>query len=238
MVDIDPIELQARGQSPADSNKRGQRLESARCPRRSFAKIGDTQYTVGTNADAHDNRRSQQHPDQVINGRSRSSLGMSGRCTTAGRSSRTSSARTAGASVLLGDIKISNASTVAVVNRVRKVRRDRARVGTPGLSINELFDQSKLVTTSITGALREGGIAARPHRAPCDPAVPRQVALDPDRPDLDSPVDPDIDRRPLLHGRHTQRLRRSRRHGAGSRHIGRRFDGDDSRTPTGCAAKA
>jgi multidrug efflux pump subunit AcrB len=52
---------------------------------------------------------------------------MWARCTTAGRCSRTWSAREA---------------------------------APPGLAINELFDQSKLVTTSITGVLREGGIAA------------------------------------------------------------------------------
>ena len=38
--------------------------------------------------------------------------------------------------------------------------RSRARLRRPGLSINELFDQSKLVTASIAGVIREGAIAA------------------------------------------------------------------------------
>ena len=38
--------------------------------------------------------------------------------------------------------------------------RSPARRRRPGLSINELFDQSKLVTASIAGVLREGAIAA------------------------------------------------------------------------------
>src|SRR5208283_759744 len=37
---------------------------------------------------------------------------------------------------------------------------DRAFVRAPGLSISELFDQSKLVTASITSVVREGAIAA------------------------------------------------------------------------------
>src|SRR5271168_3555770 len=63
-------------------------------------------------------------------------------------------------SVLLSVIKNGNASTVAVVDGVRKVLKIAREAAPPGLSINELFDQSKLVTTSITGVLREGGIAA------------------------------------------------------------------------------
>jgi multidrug efflux pump subunit AcrB len=85
---------------------------------------------------------------------------MSARCTTAGRCSRTSSARTAGRSVLLSVLKNGNASTVAVVNGVHKVLEIARASAPPGLSINELFDQSKLVTASIAGVLREGGIAA------------------------------------------------------------------------------
>ena len=63
-------------------------------------------------------------------------------------------------SVLLSVIKNGNASTVAVVNGVRKVLKIARAAAPPGLSINELFDQSKLVTASIAGVLREGGIAA------------------------------------------------------------------------------
>jgi multidrug efflux pump subunit AcrB len=63
-------------------------------------------------------------------------------------------------SVLLSVIKNGNASTVAVVNGVRKALEIARAAAPPGLNINELFDQSKLVTASIAGVLREGGIAA------------------------------------------------------------------------------
>src|SRR5258708_2507540 len=63
-------------------------------------------------------------------------------------------------SVLLSVLKNGNASTVAVVKGVRKVLTIARAAAPPGLSINELFDQSKLVTASIAGVLREGAIAA------------------------------------------------------------------------------
>src|SRR5712671_6407629 len=63
-------------------------------------------------------------------------------------------------SVLLSVLKNGNASTVAVVNGVRKVLETARAAAPPGLGINELFDQSKLVTASIAGVLHEGAIAA------------------------------------------------------------------------------
>jgi multidrug efflux pump subunit AcrB len=63
-------------------------------------------------------------------------------------------------SVLLGVLKNGKASTVAVVSGVRKVLEIARKAAAPGLSINELFEQSKLVTASIAGVLREGAIAA------------------------------------------------------------------------------
>jgi multidrug efflux pump subunit AcrB len=63
-------------------------------------------------------------------------------------------------SVLLSVLKNGNASTVAVVKGVRKVLEVARAAAPPGLSINELFDQSKLVTASIAGVVREGAIAA------------------------------------------------------------------------------
>jgi multidrug efflux pump subunit AcrB len=63
-------------------------------------------------------------------------------------------------SVLLSVLKNGNASTVAVVSGVRKALQVARAAAPAGLSINELFDQSKLVTASIAGVLREGAIAA------------------------------------------------------------------------------
>src|SRR5262249_57088149 len=63
-------------------------------------------------------------------------------------------------SVMLSVIKNGNASTLAVVNGVRKVL-ETARAAAPrGLAINELFDQAKLVSDSVASVVREGAIAA------------------------------------------------------------------------------
>src|SRR6202020_2412313 len=63
-------------------------------------------------------------------------------------------------SVLLSVIKNGNASTLAVVNGVKKALEATRAAAPAGLKINELFDQSVFVTNSVTGVLREGAIAA------------------------------------------------------------------------------
>src|SRR5262249_48087291 len=62
--------------------------------------------------------------------------------------------------VLLSVIKNGNASTLAVVNGVKQVLQAARAAAPTGLSINELFDQSTLVTASIASVVREGMIAA------------------------------------------------------------------------------
>ena len=62
--------------------------------------------------------------------------------------------------MLLSVIKNGGASTLAVIDGVRKVLAVARQAAPPGLSINELFDQSKLVTASIASVVREGAIAA------------------------------------------------------------------------------
>jgi multidrug efflux pump subunit AcrB len=63
-------------------------------------------------------------------------------------------------SVLLSVIKNGNASTLAVVNGVKKALIATRAAAPAGLKISELFDQSTFVTNSVTGVLREGAIAA------------------------------------------------------------------------------
>ncbi|HEX9881385.1 MAG TPA: efflux RND transporter permease subunit, partial [Hyphomicrobium sp.] len=53
-----------------------------------------------------------------------------------------------------------NASTVTVVQGVLAVLEVARKAAPPGLSINELFDQSKFVTSAIEEVVREGLIAA------------------------------------------------------------------------------
>ena len=175
VVDIDPLKLQARGLTPADIvnavNAQNLTLPSG------LAKIGNTQYTVRTNAMPTTIDELNDIPIKYINGQTVyvKDVGQ----VHDGWAVQQNIVRNDGRrSVLLSVIKNGNASTVAVVNGVRKVLQGARESAPPGLSINELFDQSKLVTASIAGVVREGGI--------------------------DSPVDPDVDCRPILHGPHAQ----------------------------------
>src|SRR5258705_1354258 len=63
-------------------------------------------------------------------------------------------------SVLLSVIKNGNASTLAVVNGVKKALEATHAAAPAGMKITELFDQSIFVTNSVTGVPREGAIAA------------------------------------------------------------------------------
>src|SRR5246500_276411 len=157
MVDIDPLKLQARGLTPADVvnavNAQNLTVPSG------LAKIGDRQYTVRTNAMPPSIADLNNIPVKYINGQTvfLQDVGQ----VHDGWAVQQNIVRNEGRrSVLLSVLKNGNASTVAVVNGVRKVLEIARKAAPPGLSINELFDQSKLVTASIAGVLREGAIAA------------------------------------------------------------------------------
>jgi multidrug efflux pump subunit AcrB len=157
MVDIDPLKLQARGLAPTDVvnavNAQNLTLPSG------LAKIGDTQYTVRTNAMPPSLAALNEIPVKYVNGQTvfLKDVGQ----VHDGWAVQQNVVRNDGRrSVLLTVLKNGNASTVAVVKGVRKVLEVARVAAPPGLSINELFDQSKLVTASIAGVLREGAIAA------------------------------------------------------------------------------
>src|SRR6516165_6135200 len=157
MVDIDPLKLQARGLTPTDVvnavNAQNLTLASG------LTKIGDTQYTVRTNAMPVTIADLNDIPIKYVNGQTvfLKDVGQ----VHDGWAVQQNIVRNEGhRSVLLSVLKNGNASTVAVVNGVRKVLEVARKAAPPGLSINELFDQSKLVTASINGVLHEGAIAA------------------------------------------------------------------------------
>jgi multidrug efflux pump subunit AcrB len=157
MVDIDPLKLQARGLTPLDVvnavNAQNLTLPSG------LAKIGDTQYTVRTNAMPASIADLNDIPIKYANGQTvfLKDVGQ----VHDGWAVQQNIVRNDGRrSVLLSVLKNGNASTVAVVNGVRKALDLARAAAPPGLGINELLDQSKLVTASIAGVLREGAIAA------------------------------------------------------------------------------
>ena len=157
MVDIDPLKLQANGLTPLDVvnavNAQNLTLPSG------LQKIGDTQYTVRTNAMPTAIADFNDIPIKYVNGRTvfiRDVGQVHDDWAVQQNMVRENGVR----AVLLSVIKNGDASTVAVVDGVRKALKIAREAAPPKLSINELFDQSKLVTASIAGVLREGGIAA------------------------------------------------------------------------------
>jgi multidrug efflux pump subunit AcrB len=157
MVDIDPLKLQAKELTPVDVvnavNAQNLTLPSG------LAKIGDPQYTVRTNAmplriDDLNNIPIKYAGGQTV------FLKDVGQVHDGWAVQQNLVHQDGRRSVLLSVLKNGNASTVAVVNGVRKVLEVARKAAPPGLNINELLDQSKLVTASIAGVLREGAIAA------------------------------------------------------------------------------
>jgi multidrug efflux pump subunit AcrB len=157
MVDIDSTKLAAKGLTPANVvnavNAQTLTLPSG------LAKIGDTQYTVRTNAMPTTIADLNNIPISYANGQTVfiRDIGQ----VHDGWAVQQNVVRENGRrSVLLSVIKNGGASTLAVVDGVRKVLTIARQAAPPGLSINELFDQSKLVTASIASVVREGAIAA------------------------------------------------------------------------------
>src|ERR1700739_1755992 len=157
MVDIDPVKLQARGLTPTDVvnavNAQNLTLPSG------LAKIGDTQYTVRTNAMPRTIDDLNNIPIRYTNGPT-VFLKDVGQVHDGWGVQQNIVHENGKRSVLLSVIKNGNASTLAVVNGVRKVLQVARAAAPPGLSISELFDQSKRVRASIASVLREGAIAA------------------------------------------------------------------------------
>jgi multidrug efflux pump subunit AcrB len=157
MVDIDPGKLLARGLTPLDIvnavNTQNLTLPSG------TAKIGDTQYTVRTNATPATIDDLNMMPVKFVNG---STIFLKDVAQVRdGSLVQQNIVREDGRrSVLLSVIKNGNASTLTVVSSVKRAL-EAARAAAPaGLKISELFDQSVFVTSSVRGVLREGAIAA------------------------------------------------------------------------------
>src|SRR6476646_1349999 len=157
MVDIDPLKLQARGLTPLDVvnavNAQNLTLPSG------LAKIGDTQFTVRTNAVPTKISDLNDIPVKYINGQTVfvKDVGQ----VHDGNAVQQNVVRTDGRrSVLLSIIKNGNASTLAVAKAVKQALVISRKAAPPGMQIKELFDQSVFVKASIVGLLREGAIAA------------------------------------------------------------------------------
>jgi multidrug efflux pump subunit AcrB len=157
MVDLDPAKLLAKGLTPLDVanavNAQNLTLPSG------TAKIGDTQYTVRTNAVPATIDDLNNIPVKFANGATVfiKDLGY----VRDGSAVQQNVVRADGRrSVLLSVIKNGNASTVDVVNGVKAALKVARASAPPGMEIKELFDQSVFVSASVDSVLREGAIAA------------------------------------------------------------------------------
>jgi multidrug efflux pump subunit AcrB len=157
MVDLDPLKLQAKGLTPLDVVN-AVNAQNLTVPSGS-AKIGDTQYTVRTNAVPTSIDDLNNIPIRFANGATIfvKDVGQ----VHDGNAVQQNVVRTDGRrSVLLSIIKNGNASTLAVVNGVKAALVTSRAAAPPGMVIKELFDQSVFVKASILGLLKEGAIAA------------------------------------------------------------------------------
>ena len=157
MVDIDPNKLLSRGLTPLDIvnavNTQNLTLPTG------TTKIGDTQYTVRTNATPASIKDLNMIPVKFVNGATIFLKDVAQ--VRDGSLVQQNIVREDGhRAVLLSMIKNGNASTLAVVNGVKKALSSIRASAPAGLKINELFDQSVFVTHSVDGVLREGAIAA------------------------------------------------------------------------------
>src|SRR5689334_21853742 len=157
MVDIDPAKLLAKGLTPLDVvnavNAQNLTLPSG------TAKIGDTQYTVRTNAVPATIDDLNNIPVKYANGATVlvKDLGYVRDGSLVQQNVVRSDGRR---SVLLSVIKNGNASTVDVVRQVKQALNVARASAPPGMEIKELFDQSVFVSASVDSLLREGAIAA------------------------------------------------------------------------------
>ena len=144
MVDIDPTKLQAKGLTPTDVVN-AVNAETLTLPSGS-GKIGDKQYTVLTNAMPTTIEALNNIPVKFVNGATVFVRDI-GQVRDASAVQQNIVRQNGERSVLLSVIKNGNASTLAVVKGVRKVLETARAAAPPGLAINELFDQAKLVST-------------------------------------------------------------------------------------------
>src|SRR5882724_4716561 len=157
MVDLDPAKLLAKGLTPLDVanavNTQNLTLPSG------TAKIGDTQYTVRTNAVPATIDDLNNIPVKYANGATVfiKDLGYVRDGSLVQQNVVRSDGRRP---VLLSVIKNGNASTVDVVRQVKEALKVARASAPPGMEIKELFDQSVFVSASVDSVLREGAIAA------------------------------------------------------------------------------
>ena len=157
MVDINPAAMQSKGLSPADVT-RAIANQNLIIPA-GTSKIGQFEYDVDLNSSPETVEAFNDFPVKVVNG-SPIYIRDIGHVRD-GFSPQTNIVRQDGRrAVLLTVMKSGNASTLSVVDGVRKLLPAVASTLPPELKIQPLADQSIFVRASINGVIREAVIAA------------------------------------------------------------------------------
>ncbi len=157
MVDINPAAMQAKGLSPADVT-RAIANQNLIIPA-GTSKIGQFEYDVDLNSSPETVEAFNDFPVKIVNG-SPIYIRDVGHVRD-GYSPQTNIVRQDGRrAVLLTVMKSGNASTLSVVDGVRKLLPAVAATLPPELKMQPLADQSIFVRASINGVIREAVIAA------------------------------------------------------------------------------
>jgi multidrug efflux pump subunit AcrB len=157
MVDLDPDKCYAWGISPQDvSNAIG--AQNLILPA-GTAKIGDQEYQVRLNSSPDTAVALNDMPIKTINGTTIYVRDVAN--VRDGYQVQTNVVHSGGKrSVLLSILKQGNASTLDVVNAVKKALPEAEKSLPPDIKIEQLFDQSVFVRASVEGVVKEAAIAA------------------------------------------------------------------------------
>jgi multidrug efflux pump subunit AcrB len=157
MVDLNPAELQAKGLSPSDVVN-AVNAQNLIIPAGS-SKIGQFEYDVDLNGSPKTVEDFNDFPVKVVNGAPIYIRDVAH--VRDGFAPQTNIVRQDGnRATLLTVLKAGNASTLAVVDGVRKLLPVIAATLPPSLKIQPLDDQSVFVRASVNGVLREAVLAA------------------------------------------------------------------------------
>ncbi|MEP6715734.1 MAG: efflux RND transporter permease subunit [Terriglobia bacterium] len=157
MVDIDPVQLQSKGLSPADVTA-AIASQNLILPA-GTSKIGQFEYDVDLNSSPKTVEEFNNFPIKIVNGTPIYIRDIGH--VRDGFAPQTNIVRQdAGRAALLTVLKAGNASTLAVVNGVRKMLPAVEATLPPEMKVQPLADQSIFVRASIDGVIREAVIAA------------------------------------------------------------------------------
>ena len=233
MVDIDPDKLLSRGLTPLDIvnavNTQNLTLPSG------TAKIGNTQYTVRTNATPATIDDLNKMPVKFANG---ATIFVEGRGAGPRRVAGAAEHRARGRPPLGPAQHHQERQCLHAGGRQR--RQEGARRSIRAAAPAGTQDQRAVRPVGIRDQLGQRRAARRrhrggPHRAD-DPDLPRLLALDAGGDDFDPAGDPVVARRAVFSRRNAQH-HDARRPCAGGRHIGRRLRPSPSKIPIACGPK-